>query len=60
MVLISLVQWIIDGRRNYTGPKVDIDVTMLTAEQSAEIDPEIREHQQADPDSDGLEKDKAV
>ena len=60
MIVISLIQWIVDGRRNYTGPKVDIDVSMLTAEQSAEIDHEIRDDRQADLDSDGLEKDKGV
>jgi len=25
ILLIAVVQWIFDGRKNYTGPKVDID-----------------------------------
>ena len=37
VVVISLIQWMVDGRKNYKGPKVDIDETMLTAEQSAEL-----------------------
>lgn len=31
VVIISLFQWIVDGRKNYTGPKVDIDEQVLTA-----------------------------
>lgn len=31
VVLISLFQWIVDGRKNYTGPRVDIDEQILTA-----------------------------
>lgn len=31
VVIISMIQWIVDGRKNYTGPKVDIDQETLTA-----------------------------
>lgn len=37
VVIISLIQWIVDGRKNYKGPKVDIDESALTAEQQQEI-----------------------
>jgi choline transport protein len=29
VVIISLIQWIVDGRKNYAGPKVDINVEVL-------------------------------
>lgn len=32
--IISMTQWIIDGRKNFTGPKVELDVDVLTAQQS--------------------------
>lgn len=28
ILLIAMVQWILDGRKNYTGPEVDIDALM--------------------------------
>lgn len=31
VIIISLIQWIVDGRKNYEGPKVDIDEQILTA-----------------------------
>lgn len=31
VVLISVVQWFVDGRKNYTGPKVELDDQILTA-----------------------------
>ncbi len=31
VVIISLIQWIVDGRKNYTGPKVDLDADVLNA-----------------------------
>lgn len=37
VLLISAFQWFIDGRKNYTGPKVEIDESILTAAQTAEL-----------------------
>lgn len=34
VVIISLIQWIVDGRKNYSGPRVDIDEGVLTAMES--------------------------
>lgn len=31
VVMISLFQWIIDGRKNYSGPRVELDEQVLTA-----------------------------
>lgn len=31
VIIISLIQWILDGRKSYSGPKVDIDEQILTA-----------------------------
>jgi amino acid transporter len=36
VVIISLIQWIVDGRKNYTGPKVDLEELILTATQNEE------------------------
>jgi amino acid transporter len=36
VVIISLIQWIVDGRKNYTGPKVDLEELILTATQTHE------------------------
>lgn len=38
VLLISMITWFVDGRKNYKGPKIWIDPSMLTAEQSAEIE----------------------
>lgn len=32
--IISLIQWFVDGRKNYTGPKVHVDDHVLVATQS--------------------------
>lgn len=32
VVMISLIQWMIDGRKNYRGPKIDMQEIILTAE----------------------------
>ena len=32
--IISMIQWIFDGRKNYKGPKIEIDNLVLTAAQS--------------------------
>ena len=34
--IISAITWIFDGRKNYTGPQVEIDAHVLTAVQSPE------------------------
>ena len=34
VLIISTVQWFVDGRKNYTGPKVELDNHVLTAVQS--------------------------
>ena len=31
VVIISMIQWFVDGRKNYTGPQVDLDVEILAA-----------------------------
>jgi choline transport protein len=31
VLIISMIQWVIDGKKNFTGPKVDIDEQILTA-----------------------------
>ncbi|SMQ47354.1 unnamed protein product [Zymoseptoria tritici ST99CH_3D7] len=35
--LISIVQWFVDGRKNYRGPKVDLDENVLVAVQTPEL-----------------------
>lgn len=60
VVLISLIQWIVDGRKNYTGPKVDIDMSMLTAAQSAELEKQMGGNGQLESDQDALDKEKRV
>jgi amino acid transporter len=35
--IISIVQWFVDGRKNYTGPKVDFDENVLVATQTPEF-----------------------
>ncbi|KAK4991607.1 hypothetical protein LTR66_006489 [Elasticomyces elasticus] len=35
VLVISTVQWFVDGRRNFHGPRVEIDETVLVAQQSA-------------------------
>ncbi|KAJ5545553.1 Amino acid/polyamine transporter I [Penicillium sp. DV-2018c] len=46
IILISVFQWIVDGRKNFTGPRVDITLdalhTMATAE---EVEPSLHEKQ---------------
>lgn len=29
--IISLIQWFVDGRKNYTGPKANLEESMLVA-----------------------------
>ena len=31
VLIISIIQWFVDGRKNYTGPQIDLDETILTA-----------------------------
>jgi len=28
ILIISVIQWFVDGRKNYTGPKLDMDAMM--------------------------------
>ncbi|KAK4630932.1 hypothetical protein CLAFUW4_03143 [Fulvia fulva] len=34
--IISMITWIFDGRKNYTGPKVEMDDDVLVATQTVE------------------------
>lgn len=36
VVIISLIQWIVDGSKNYTGPQVDLDESVLVAVETPE------------------------
>ena len=38
VVIISVFQCVIDGRRNYTGPRVDIDENVLVAPETRDAD----------------------
>lgn len=31
VLIISMIQWFVDGRKNYTGPQIDLDDAVLTA-----------------------------
>ena len=31
VIIISMIQWFVDGRKNFTGPKVELDEQVLTA-----------------------------
>ena len=46
VVIVSLIQWVVDGRKNYSGPKVDIDEQVLTAVDSP-ADVLDRQHERA-------------
>jgi hypothetical protein len=35
---ISMITWVFDGRKNFTGPKVEIDHEILTAEPASDED----------------------
>lgn len=37
VVMISVIQWFVDGRKNYKGPKMEIDHHVLTAVNSPEV-----------------------
>ncbi|OQO05752.1 hypothetical protein B0A48_09846 [Cryoendolithus antarcticus] len=36
VLIISMIQWFVDGRKNYTGPKLDLNDTVLTAAHTRE------------------------
>ena len=38
VLIISMTQWFVDGRKNYTGPSVDLDEIVLTAAQTNDED----------------------
>lgn len=38
VLMISVIQWFVDGRKNYKGPKIEIDMSQLTGAQRAEIE----------------------
>ena len=57
VVMISLIQWMVDGRKNYRGPKVDLEELILSAAQTHEDAVAAKEHMQVgDEASDGKEK----
>ena len=37
VLIISVIQWFVDGKKNYTGPQVDLQDLVLTAEQTNEL-----------------------
>ena len=63
VIIISMIQWFVDGKKNYSGPKIDIDHTILTATESPENvrGPEgVGSGNHSDPNGDLLEKEKHV
>ncbi|KAI7292680.1 hypothetical protein KC315_g19455 [Hortaea werneckii] len=46
VLIISVIQWLVDGRRNYTGPRIDLDENVLTAMQTLEEEKPAYYHQQ--------------
>ncbi|KAI7224277.1 hypothetical protein D0864_12556 [Hortaea werneckii] len=51
VLIISVIQWFVDGRRNYTGPRVELDEHVLTAMQTLDDEKPSYSHQQ--PGADG-------
>ena len=49
VLIISVLQWIFDGRKNYTGPKVDDRVLEAEAVQDTRLDPAVRKSSHNDP-----------
>ncbi|KAJ5778816.1 Amino acid/polyamine transporter I [Penicillium paradoxum] len=47
IIMISVFQWIVDGRKNFTGPRVDITLDALDAPMREEIDPSKHEKELA-------------
>ena len=43
IIIISVFQWFIDGRKNFTGPRVDITLDALDAVPAHEEEPTIHE-----------------
>ena len=37
VLIVSVIQWIVDGRKNYTGPQVNLEDLILTAEQTNDL-----------------------
>jgi hypothetical protein len=46
--MISIIQWFVDGRKNYKGPKVNIDENILVAAETRESMREVSEEVVAD------------
>jgi choline transport protein len=40
IIIISTVQWFVDGRKNFTGPRHDVNLEVLEAVQSEQVGPE--------------------
>jgi choline transport protein len=40
IIIISTIQWFVDGRKNFTGPRHDVNMEVLDAVQSEQNDPE--------------------
>jgi choline transport protein len=54
VLIISMIQWFVDGRKNFKGPKVDIEDTVLVASRSPETNggamPEMTNRKGSDED----------
>ncbi len=46
ILVISIVQWIVDGRKNYTGPSVDLNAFMQNGEVDGVAPPQMAIEQQ--------------
>ena len=55
VLIISIIQWFVDGRKNYTGPQIDLDETILTAVDSPA---NIRKEPMAENGTESSDKDK--
>lgn len=43
IIIISIFQWFIDGRKNFTGPRVDVTIDALDTVHTHEEEPAIHE-----------------
>lgn len=50
VIIISVIQWIVDGRKNYKGPQLDVQA-MLNGEVEG-LDPKMTNDSNAKPDKD--------
>ena len=57
VLIISMIQWFVDGRKNYKGPKVDLDELTLTATMTHDDAVPVKDvHSNGEADSDGKRK----